>query len=234
MRLRIVAEEFENRGLGYTVSLSGDMGGEAEECLDVSVQDYLDAVNEAILSLDLFRSRGKEKKLCYGCDVCCGERMPLTAIDLRVLAQSPIVRGKLEVDFEAAPEEALVKMVKRFCRIYVKGRTVDITLRLEEDGKCPFLNRQAGTCTVYNYRPFVCQAYICCPVSTEALELCQAIVNSGEDELVRLWLSYAHETSMELWYDEADVPAVNIEDWQPGPFTGKDSYHQVMLKDILL
>lgn len=233
MKLRIVPEEFENGGLGYTVSIFDDVIPEADACMDISVQDYLDALNEAILSQDLFRSRGEGTELCQGCDVCCGERMPLTAIDLRGLAQSPMVRESLEVDFEAAPEEALIKMVRRFCRIYVKGGTVDISLRLEEDGKCPFLNRQTKTCSVYDFRPFVCQAYICCPASKEALELRQAVVNAGEDELVRLVLNYAAQASMDLWYDEADAPSVNFEDWQPGPFSGKESYEQVMLKDIL-
>lgn len=234
MKLRIVPEEFENRCLGYTVSLIEEVLPEADACTDISVQDYLDSLNEAILAKELFRSRGKGTKSCQGCDVCCGERMPLTAIDLRVLALSPKVRESLKVDFDAAPEEALMKMVKRFCYIYVKGDTVDISLRLEEDGKCPFLNRQTKTCSVYNFRPFVCQAYICCPVSNEALELRRAVVNAGEDELVRLVLNYAAQASMGLWYDEADAPSVNFGDWQPGPFSGKESYQQVILKDILL
>lgn len=233
MGIRIIPEKFDNGGMGYTVSLSVDISEGEEACLDVSVQDYLNALNEAILSHNLFRARGDNNGQCQGCDVCCGERMPLTLIDLIILAQNPRVMDALGEDFQSDPEKTLAKMIKRFCRVYVKGDTVDITLRLADDGKCPFLNRQTKTCSLYDSRPFVCQAYICCPASNEALKVRQAIVNAGEDELVRWWLDCAQKASMDYWYDEADNPRVDPDDWQRGPFSGKTSYDEVLLKEIL-
>lgn len=227
MRLKIVPEDFENGGPGYRAVLTGEEGSG-----EVSVQDYLDALNDAIIALDLFRARGTENRECKGCDTCCGERMPLTAIDLINLAKSPIIR-EIFKEKGGSGEEILIKMIKRFCHIYVSGRAVDITLRLGADGKCPFLNRQSGTCSLYDFRPFVCQTYICCPASQEALELREAVVNAGEDELVRIWLNYAREAGIFLWYDAADAPEVDLKDWTPGSFTGKEAYHQILLKEVL-
>lgn len=226
MKVSITSEEFERGKRGYRVSVLAE---------DASVQDYLDALNQGILSLELFRARGIQGDHCKGCEACCAERMPLTPIDLKVLAQCPSVmewisnRG-LGPDDE---EQLLMALVRRFCRVYVKGSTVDITLRLGEDGKCPFLDPGAGTCSIYDFRPLVCQAYICCPASQEAFDLREAVVNAGEDELVRLWLSHAREHSLDFWYHEADNPQVDPEDWKTGPYTGKDSYSQILIKELV-
>ena len=223
MTLKVDSERYENGGLGYKVVLSEEMA---------SVQDYLDALNDALETLALSRSR-EEREKCRGCDICCAERIPLTSIDLKVLAQSPAVKEVLK-KVGSKEEEVLATMIRRFCHVYVNGNTVDITLRLGEDGKCLFLNRETRTCSLYYFRPFVCQTYICSPASREALELRKAVVNPGEDELVRQWLNYAQKTSLSLWFDEADDPEVALEDWtSDSPFTGKDSYTQVLLKEVL-
>jgi len=233
MGIRIIPEEFDNGGMGYSVYLTGYLGKGQDTCKNVSVQDYLDALNEAILSQDLYRARGDEKLQCQGCDVCCGERMPLTLIDLIILSQSPPVKAVLGEESYSDLEKTLARMIKRFCRVYVNGDTVDITLRLADDGKCPFLNRQTKTCSLYDFRPFVCQSYICCPASEEALKLRQSIVNAGEDELVRWWLDYARKAAIDYWYDEADNPMIDSDDWKTGPFIGKTGYNEVLLTDIL-
>lgn len=218
MRLEIVSKYFGNGDFGYDIKLNED---------GACVQDYLDALNAALVDLNLSRSRQKTT-VCRGCDLCCAERIPLTSIDLEILAASPHAKVTLNDTGDGLP-----KMIKRFCHVYVNGRSVDITLRLGEDGKCVFLDRETKTCSVYDFRPFVCQTFICCSASPQALELREVLVNAGEDELVRRWLEYVKAATMELWYDEADDPDVDFSDWDEGPFTGKKSYSQLLLKNLL-
>ncbi len=230
MKVSVETEEFKSGEWGYRVVVLAE---------DASVQDYLDALNQGILNLDLSRTRGLHNSGCKGCDACCAERMPLTLVDLEILAQSPCVSKWINQrgpGWDSAPgnrEQVLMAFVRRFCRVCVHGSSVDITLRLAEDGKCPFLERESGICGSYDFRPLVCQAYICCPASREALSLRESVVNAGEDELVRWLLSYAAENGIDFWYHEADDPQVNVEDWKPGSFTGKESYAQVRLKDVV-
>lgn len=226
MKVSVKEERFKSGEKGYSVAVLAE---------DASVQDYLDALNQGILTLDLFRVRGSHNHGCKGCDACCAERMPLTLVDLIILAESPVVsewikqRGLDPGDWE----QVLMALVRRFCRVYAHGSTVDITLALAEDGKCPFLDRKTGTCGSYDFRPLVCQAYICCPVSGDALSLRESVVNAGEDEFVRRWLSCASDNDLDFWFHEGDDPQVNPEDWKPGPFTGKESYAEVLLKDVV-
>jgi|LFRM01.1.fsa_nt_gb Fe-S-cluster containining protein len=222
MKPKIMSIDYEDGTLGYDISV--DENG-------VTVQDYLNALNAALMTLDLSRSR-EDRKSCRGCDLCCGERIPLTIIDLLVLAESPAVRGTLGGSL-SGEHKVLAEMLRRFSHVYVDGRSVDITLRLGEDNKCIFLERETKTCSVYDFRPFVCQTFICCPASKDALELREAVVNAGEDELVRRWLEFAEAGLCGFWYDEADSPDVDLEDWVKGPFTGKSSYSQVLIKDVL-
>lgn len=223
MTLKIMSVNYEGGALGYDISFFEE---------DVTVQDYLDALNTALLNMKLSRSR-QDGACCRGCGLCCGgQRIPLTIIDLKVLAESPPVK-KMFQDSGLRPEEVLAGMIRRFCYVYVDGRSVDITLRLDENNKCPFLDKDTKTCSVYDFRPFVCQTYICCPASHEALELREAVVNAGEDELVRRWLEYAEAGLCSFWYDDGDFPHVDLEDWLEGPFTGKSSYSQVLVKDVV-
>ena len=222
MPIRIIPVDYGNRGLGYNIQINDD---------EVSVQEYLDQLNDALLALELSRSREKTG-VCRGCDGCCGERIPLTSIDLEVLSQNPYVQGKVSQGIGSSVEK-LGEIIRRFCHVYVSGRSVDITLRLDPEGKCIFLNKAAKTCSIYEHRPFVCQTFICCPASREALELRESLVNSGEDELVRRWINQAREFSQELLYDEADAPDIDFEDWKQGPFTGKGNYREILLKDVL-
>jgi hypothetical protein len=52
-----------------------------------SVQDYLEALTGAIAALPLTRLSGK-KRHCSGCDRCCAERAPLTAVDCLLLMKA--------------------------------------------------------------------------------------------------------------------------------------------------
>ena len=220
--IEILPVRFDGKGLGYDIRINRG---------DVSVQEYLEALNEALLHLKLSRFRD-DRGICRGCDGCCGERIPLTSVDVEMLSESPKAREYLSLT-SGGNKDKLGQLLRRFCHIYVDGSSVDVTLRLTQENKCVFLNRDEKTCSIYDYRPLVCQTYFCCPVSPEASEVRAVLVNAGEDELVRRWLYLALESPGEFWYDEADDPNINPEDWVAGPFFEKRSYEEILLKEVL-
>lgn len=179
-----------------------------------TVQDYLDALNRAFESLPLTRTRRPEEPACHGCDRCCAERAPLTIIDCLNLSL-------------AIETRTLSDFLFHYSNIAVTGPVVDITLRRLEDGYCVFLNREARTCRVYPVRPFVCQTFFCCPATPRSLALREAIVNKGEDELVRRWL----RTRRVVHY--AEMPRVRARDWPKTPFTDKWDYNAVRLRTVV-
>ncbi|MEW6423252.1 MAG: YkgJ family cysteine cluster protein [Bacillota bacterium] len=115
----------------------------------------------------------------------------------------------------------------RYTTVTVQGPVVDIVLKRNEDGRCIFLDRRTKLCRVYSARPFVCQTFICSPAARRALELREALVNKGEDELVRLWLT----TGMVI--HQAHHPRPDPRDWPPTPFAGKTRYGEVLLREVL-
>ncbi|RJQ31621.1 MAG: YkgJ family cysteine cluster protein [Peptococcaceae bacterium] len=178
-----------------------------------SVRDYLNAINMAITTLPLQRTRRRARH-CRACDHCCAERAPLTAIDCLLLKK-------------VLEEPDLNTFINRHTTVTVKGPVVDITLKQDDEGRCIFLNHKKKTCRVYEARPFVCQTFICSPASRRALELREEVVNKGEDELVRLWF----KTNMVV--HQAHNPRPNPVDWPPTPFTNKSCYSSILLKDVL-
>jgi len=180
---------------------------------NLSVQDYIDALNTAISTLNIKRSR-RAKENCRGCDHCCAERAPLTSIDFFLL--NKFNQGANIEDF-----------LRRYTSVIVEGPVVDIILKREEDDRCIFLDRKAKLCLVYNARPFVCQTFICSPATYRALALREAVVNQGEDELVRLWF----DAGMIVHHSQDPFP--NRKDWPPNPFTGKKDYGEIPLKEVV-
>lgn len=185
-----------------------------------TVQDYLDALNQAIEEYSFTRGRNKISS-CRGCDLCCAERAPLTAIDLYNIN-----------DYLKVCDESLQKTLDRIGYIMVNGPAVDITLRRGEDERCIFLGRKNGLCTIYSARPLVCQTFICCPSSTKAARLREIIVNYGEDELVRQWLWQAVELGYPSGFHEGFRPKINLKDWKPNGFSAKRNYREVKIKEI--
>ncbi|WP_034630983.1 YkgJ family cysteine cluster protein [Desulfotruncus alcoholivorax] len=185
-----------------------------------TVQDYLDALNYAIEKYTLTRSR-KKVASCQGCELCCAERAPLTAIDLSNIKDYLKVGG-----------ESLQKTLDRISYIVVNGPAVDITLRRGEDERCIFLDRKEKLCSIYPARPLVCQTFICCPSSAKAVRLRELVVNFGEDELVRQWLAQASEKGESPGFHEGFRPKINIKDWKPNVFSAKSNYKEVKLKEI--
>ncbi|RJX19299.1 MAG: YkgJ family cysteine cluster protein [Desulforudis sp.] len=187
-----------------------------------SVQDYLDVVNKAIEDNQLYRGRA-ERTDCRGCDLCCQERIPLTSID--------VLRLKAQV----APAESLTGFVRTHANVSVDGGAVDITLRLDRQGRCQFLHPDGRTCRVYTSRPLVCQSFICCPQTKRARKLRERIVNVGEDELVRQWLLKNRQLGTQPYIDRClSAPAIDLRDWSETPFSGKTAYDEVLLREACL
>jgi len=179
-----------------------------------TVQDYLDALNYGFQTLALTRMRRPERPDCLGCDRCCAERAPLMLIDCLLLSLATETR-------------TLEGFLSRYAAVGVTGPVVDITLRRLEDGYCIFLDRSERTCFVYPARPFVCQTFFCCPATPRALALREAVVNQGEDELVRRWL----KTRRAVHY--AENPRVDPRDWPKTAFSGKWRYDAVPLRKVV-
>lgn len=209
-KVLILPKQF-GKGMGYDLVVTNQQA---------SVQDYLNALNKAVDDLPLSRSR-KKAALCAGCDLCCAERAPLTWLDV------------LRLEEYLNPGEDLQRLLDRVGHIAVDGPVVDITLRREEDGRCSFLDRNKRLCTIYPARPLVCQTFICCSGTNRAAGVRKWVVNLGEDELVRRWLTQAVDRGLKPRYHEGHQPNPRLNDWRPNAFTGKKQYRQVLLRDIL-
>ncbi|MDX9872576.1 MAG: YkgJ family cysteine cluster protein [Clostridia bacterium] len=185
---------------------------------DAVVSDYLEALDGYILQGGFTRLRA-ETSQCEGCVTCCGERMPLTSIDAFMLQKA------------LAPDLSLGQFLNRYAYVAVSGRMVDILLSRAADEQCLFLDRKDLRCAGYRDRPLVCRTYICAPLSPRAQKLRQEITNTGEDELVRLWVQGYLQGENQI--HEAADPEVRPEDWSKSAWTGKTAYREVLLREIL-
>jgi len=183
-----------------------------------TVGDYLDALNRAIEEMPLHRGRAR-RRACKGCDRCCAERLPLTAIDAEVLRRATWTPN-------------LSAFLARYGHVLVDGRAVDITLARREDGRCCFLDPANRTCRLYAARPLVCQTFICCPQTKRARRLREVLVNRGEDELVRRWLAEAGAAGREPVIHEGYNPRVRDTDWPATPFADREVYDEIPLREV--
>lgn len=196
-----------------------------------SVQDYLDALNGLIEQGLLWRSRNETIMECLGCDRCCQERIPLTVVDLAVWEEAGRA-GYFPSDLLPGAKLNLGELLQNWCTVRVDGPVVDIMVRRDDLGRCHFLDPESRRCRIYAYRPLVCQTYICCPVSSRAERLREVIVNCGEDELVRQWLTWSKKQNLPLIIHEGEQPAVDPADWPATVFAGKRLYQEVNLRDL--
>lgn len=185
---------------------------------EATLAHYLWALEEYIETGAYQRMRAETMR-CEGCDVCCQERAPLTSLDVYVLHK------------DLAPGLTLGEFFQRFTNVCVSGPMVDITLARQSDDKCIFLDRNTRRCLHYNKRPLVCRTYICAPLTSRARKLRDVIVNTGEDELVRLW--FKSSVNGRLVIHEAWEPEINEEDWSENTWSGKMTSQEIFLKDIL-
>jgi len=209
MTVKIITKSFF-QGIGYDIQIINEQA---------SLQDYLEALNKHILEAELTRTRQKVNH-CEGCDSCCSERIPLTIIDVYMLQQGLMVQGETRT---------LAEIIRRYAYVQAEGRAVDITLARNENGKCVFLNPDTKKCRIYPFRPLVCQTFICCPVSLRARRLREAVVNQGEDQLVKWCLTYIPWNNL---FNEVWEPKISLADWEDTPFKDRITYDSVLIKDV--
>lgn len=169
---------------------------------EATVSEYEQAVSQVLAVPDAIH---KYSDSCVGCGICCGGRLPLTAVDLYRLKE-----GGLGIALPLDNWVASYGLVQR-----QKG-CFDITLRLDEYGTCALWDRKAGLCSVYASRPLICRTHICAPLSWRAAEVRTQIVNAGEDELVRM----------------LGLLTGIARDGELQPFMGALDYNGVLLKDV--
>lgn len=195
--------------------------------IDVVVHDKWATVEDFTSSLDDYIIKGKLTRVrssntqCEGCDICCQERIPLTSLD--VFRLNKTLNKGLDLN----------EFLKRYTYVYVSERAVDISLRRDIEEKCIFLDKSTGKCSHYLSRPFVCRTYICTLLSQRAEGLRNTIVNTGEDELVRLWLEAGRKEFEGPIMHEAYNPCVKEDDWCISHWTDKKDYNEVYIKDIV-
>jgi Fe-S-cluster containining protein len=204
----------------FSCELEGIIGYDLEILnSQATIQDYLDGLNRYIEAGEFTRGRSTVKE-CAGCDGCCAERIPLTNIDIFRLRQIPGVSGN-----------NLTEILSYCAQIDLEPPLVDILLKRDEAGTCIFLYKDAKRCKNYVHRPLVCQTFICCPTTERAQALRSLIVNSGEDELVRLWLMESFLNEKLLTHNNM-LTKLKWTDWEENLFTGKVNYDQILIKDL--
>lgn len=184
---------------------------------DATVQDYVVAMDWYIMNAEMNRLRSETTR-CEGCDICCRERMPLTSIDC------------LHIKRAVAPQLDWFGFFAKYTYVSLEKRAVDIVLSRDSQDACIFLDKEEKRCRHYEARPLVCRTYICTVFSPRAASLRQAIINTGEDELVRWWLNARQEGRLVV--HEAQDPAIKAEDWPVNSWTGKTSFDQIQLQSI--
>lgn len=204
MNVEALPVDFKGR-LGYDILVKNE---------NATVQDYVDALDRFIENSKCHRSRNPQKDNCVGCNLCCQERIPITLVDALKLSG-----------------HNLKNAFKDILHVYVEDRVVDITMGLDEGGRCRFLDRETGRCQNYVNRPLVCHTFICCPSTGKARQLREEVVNTGEDELVRNWFGIKTANGLPIIHEGIE-PDPDIRDYQITPFSGVSEYGQIKIKDI--
>lgn len=207
MGVIVLKKSWEKNGPGFRLGLKD---------FQVSLQELLDQTNRFIEAGGLPRLWPQKTEQCEGCHLCCHEPLPVTSIDLLNICQA------LELDFIGA---------FKFLNIEVESNVIDITLK-RRNKDCVFLNKQ-GRCRIYNYRPFLCQTYICCHMHEALEELRSQVVNQGMDELVRQTLLRFKKEGKSLPVSRGSTKNISLNDWPKNCFSGKTSYSDVLLEKVL-
>lgn len=181
-----------------------------------SIQDLLDELCLFLESGNLDRAWPGNRSACKGCEWCCHEPVPLTSVD--VLNIGTALQLTLGEVFD-------------YLWVEVRGPVIDIILQRREEERCLFLSSE-NTCTIYPYRPFVCQTYLCCPTGPLLEQVLSEVVNAGMDDLVRRALKeFRYGGGMPV--NRVNEPRVCWGDWPRNGFSGKTAYRQILLKRIL-
>ena len=104
-----------------------------------------------------------QKKLeCYRCGECCSLLIPLTVWDIQKLTE------KMEISLE--------EFFDNYISLDIHPATGLFTLKKDQAGSCIFMNSDG--CSIYDFRPMVCQFYYCSLVDRSSgrprisMELC--------------------------------------------------------------
>jgi Fe-S-cluster containining protein len=187
--------------------------GDKQWGYDVQIIDQDATVGEYIKALDDFQARVMAD--CFGCDGCCHERVPLTCADY----------------FLANPQrdKTLAEWLAETAELNFFGEAIDLTLRRTESGACHLLDEERKCCALHQYRTLTCRSHCCLPKSERAFNLRAAIINAGEDELVRQLLSAKEQP----WSER--LSGCNIEDYAENEFSRLpgDRWQDVILKNLV-
>lgn len=176
-----------------------------------TVGDYLQALEE-------FQTQTLAD--CKGCDGCCHERAPLTIADWQL-------SGEYQDD-----DGALAAWLESWAELHFCGPAIDLTLPRTAEGACRFLDQQQKCCTIHSQRSFTCRSHCCLPKTERAEALRAALINAGEDELVRRLLQMADNPSQPWREKLADC---RLEDYSANAFSALSpaDWRQACLKDLL-
>lgn len=199
-----------SREKGYEVSIRGS---------GAVLWDYARAM-EAFIDKNEYRRLRAETDQCKGCDVCCRERAPLTAVDLRVLKE----QAGQDLDWRA--------FFQRYTTVCVFAGAVDIVLARDGDDNCIFLDSGKGLCRVYPYRPLVCRTYICARASSAAQLFRSSVVNGGEDAAVRLWYAQTAEGGLVV-HECDDFDPGSLEIPPEGAWSAGEGYGHIFIREVI-
>ncbi|NYE58231.1 Fe-S-cluster containining protein [Carboxydothermus ferrireducens DSM 11255] len=189
---------------------------------DATVTDYLKAVENLVEAGEYYREAGT--KSCLKCVKCCYERIPLTNVDVIMLRRGLGEKNGQNID--------LYHFLRDYTEIFIKGWEIDIILKRNENGACVFLNEKDRKCEIYAFRPFVCRSFYCIPTTEETETIRMAVVNLGEDALVREYLLYLREYGLTPYWTRAVKPKLNVNYYPKNIFWKKENY-EIRIKDIL-
>ncbi len=179
-----------------------------------SVGDYLQAIED-------FQAQTLAD--CKGCDGCCHERAPLTIADWQ-LAQN--------THSDAEPtEQELADWLLEWAELHFCGPAVDLTLKRTPAGTCNFLHEQQKYCTRHQQRSFTCRTHCCLPKTERAEALRAALINAGEDELVRRLLQMP--AAVQPW--SSQLASCKLEDYAANAFSRLpiNAWRQARIQDLL-
>ncbi len=209
MNIRVFLTYFQD-ALGYDLEILNE---------NATIQDYLDALN-------LFQE--KHVAECKGCDGCCWERIPLTSLDIMNYIRDPQIMSCLSSD------PGLVSpFIHTYCHVWGQGPVMDITLKRFKNEACIFLDSEQKICRYHFVRSFVCQTFICLPHSERAGQLRDTLLNIGEDDLVHRYLQEADKKGEAPVIDVNNQAAPQLSDYPGTPFTGKNFYHEIKIKEVI-
>lgn len=203
--VNVFMTEFDGGIFGYDVRVTAE---------DATAGDYLAALEDF---------QAKTLAACKGCDGCCHERAPLTLADFYYS------------EYYQNGGREIAAWLSGVADLQFFGAAADLAIRRTADGACQFLDAAAKCCARHQYRTFTCRSHCCLPKSERAEELRAAIINAGEDELLRRLLAELAETgAADFQPGEARLAKVNAADYAPNGFSRLpgECWHEARLAEL--